>query len=110
MPKRIDNLTPEQERGIWEWQQHCLAIGRDTSPIDKDTVEKSWTKFYEILGKKKPLCLNDVHARVSVGYAFDAEETTVLGHPEHDNYVFKFRSRWQVVHQIDLRTLQRAAD
>jgi len=65
-------------------------------------------KVYE--GVEKPDCLNDVHAKVSVGYVFDAEETTVLGHPEHDNYVFKFPCRWQVVHQLDLRILKRAAD
>lgn len=65
-------------------------------------------KIYQ--GVRKPNCLNDLHAKVSVGYVFDAEETTVLGHPEHDNYVFKFQSRWQVVHQLDLRTLQRVAD
>lgn len=61
-------------------------------------------------GVHKPDCVSDIHARVSVGYAFDVDETTVLGHPEHDNYVFKFPCRWQVIHQMDLRTLKRAAD
>jgi hypothetical protein len=67
-------------------------------------------KFKVYDGVQKPFCLNAVHAKVSVGYVFDAEETTVLGHPEHDNYVFKFPCRWQVVHQLDLRILKRAAD
>lgn len=66
------------------------------------------SKIYH--GVKGPECLNTFNARVCVGYAFDAEETTVLGHPEHDNYVFKFSDRWQVVHQIDLRTLNRVKD
>lgn len=61
-------------------------------------------------GIKGPECLNDIHAKVSTGYAFDVEENTVLGHPEHDNYVFKFSCRWQVVHQIDLRTLKKVQD
>ncbi len=56
------------------------------------------------------LDISDIHAKVCVGYAFDASATTVLTHPEHDNYVFKFPSRWQVIHQVDLRTLRRAAD
>lgn len=67
-------------------------------------------KFKVYQGVKPPDCLNQLNARVGVGYAFDADETTVLGHPEHDNYVFKFRSRWQVVHQLDLMTLKRVAD
>lgn len=67
-------------------------------------------KFCVYRGTTPPAGYNGVHARVGIGYAFDVEETTVLGHPEHDNYVFKFPGRWQVVHQIDLRTLKRAAD
>lgn len=31
----ITKLTAEQERGITEWQEHCLKIGRDTSHINK---------------------------------------------------------------------------
>ena len=67
-------------------------------------------KFKVYHGVKKPNCLNEIHARISIGYVFDVKETTVLGHPEHDNYVFKFPGRFQVVHQLDLRTLQRASD
>lgn len=61
-------------------------------------------------GVQNPSCLNGIHARISLGYAFDAKEKTVLGHPEHDNYVFTFPHRWQVVHQLDLQTLQKARD
>lgn len=66
--------------------------------------------FIVYQGVQGPDALNIVHARVSVGYAFDVKTGTVLGHPEHDNYVFKCPGRWQVVHQIDIRTLRRAAD
>ena len=31
----ITKLTKEQEKGIIEWREHCLAMGRDTSPINK---------------------------------------------------------------------------
>ena len=54
--------------------------------------------------------VNDLHAKAGLGYCIDVEPTTVLTHPEHDNYVFKTRGRFQVHHQIDLRTLKRAAD
>lgn len=67
-------------------------------------------KFKIYQGAHGPSVLNKVYAKISVGYAFDVEETTVLGHPEHDNYVFKFPCRWQVVHQLDMRTLQRVKD
>jgi hypothetical protein len=61
-------------------------------------------------GTTAPEGVNPVHARESIGYAFDVEESTVLAHPEHDNYVFKTCGRYQVIHQLDLRTLRRAAD
>ncbi len=67
-------------------------------------------KFRIYQGAQGPESLNPINARAGIGYVFDAEETTVLGHPEHDNYVFKFSGRWQVVHQLDLRTLGRIAD
>ena len=51
----ITKLTKEQELGIAEWQKHCLQIGRDTSPVNKEVVEKSWCEFYKILGKKEPM-------------------------------------------------------
>ncbi len=50
----ITKLTKEQEQGILDWQKHCLAIGRDTSSINKKLTEEAWLKFYEILNKKKP--------------------------------------------------------
>jgi hypothetical protein len=63
----ITKLTREQEKGIFEWQQHCLKIGRDTSPINKELVEKSWKKFYGILDKKEPLfwyCQSPLQAQI----------------------------------------------
>lgn len=67
-------------------------------------------EFIVYEGARGNLDLDDVHSRICVGYAFDASATTVLTHPEHDNYVFRFPSRWQVFHQVDRRTLRRAAD
>lgn len=65
---------------------------------------------FKVYEGSKPKFVNEMYAKVSVGYAFDVEENTVLKHPEHDNYVFTFPSRWQVLHQVDLRTLSRVAD
>lgn len=61
-------------------------------------------------GAKAPKVVREPHATIGLGYAFDVEETTVLVHPEHDNYVFKTCGRFQVMHQIDLRTVRKAAD
>ena len=66
---KIEKLTLEQEKGIKEWQEHCLKIGRDTSPINKKLSEKSWIKFYEILGKKKPFfwyCQSPLQAQIII--------------------------------------------
>ena len=45
----ITKLTQEQEKGIFEWRENCLKIGRDTSPVNKELTEKSWKKFYNML-------------------------------------------------------------
>lgn len=65
-------------------------------------------KVYE--GTTAHPAVGELHARAGLGYAIDIEPTTVLTHPEHDNYVFKTRGRFQVHHQVDLRTLRRVAD
>ena len=65
----IEKLTKEQEKGILDWQQHCLKIGRDTSPINKKLVEQSWGKFYKILNKEKPLfwyCQSPLQAQIII--------------------------------------------
>ena len=65
----ITKLTQEQEKGILEWQQHCLAIGRDTSPINKPLVEQSWNKFYKILGFDSPkfwYCQSPLQAQIII--------------------------------------------
>ena len=66
---KVEKLTKEQEIGVLDWQKHCLDIGRDTSPINKKLTEKSWIKFYEILGKKKPLfwyCQSPLQAQIII--------------------------------------------
>jgi len=68
-------------------------------------------EFVVYEGENVPKGVNDSHARAGLGYAFDAKESTVLGHPEHDNYVVKMdKCRIQVMHQVDLRTLMRVSD
>lgn len=65
-------------------------------------------KVYE--GIKAPDCVMSEHARVGLGYAFDAKDNTVLTHQEHDHFCFVDGGRFQVMHQIDMRTLQKARD
>ena len=50
----ITELTKKQQKGIKEWQEYCLKIGRDTSPINKELIETSWNKFYQKMGFKQP--------------------------------------------------------
>ncbi len=74
----ITKLTKEQEKGIIEWRDHCLKIGRDTSPINKELTEKSWKKFYKILGKKEPrfwYCQSPMQANIVINILekFDGE-------------------------------------
>ncbi len=65
----LNKLTQEQEKGIIEWREHCLKIGRDTSPINKELVERSWIKFYQMLNKEKPLfwyCQSPLQAQIII--------------------------------------------
>ena len=65
----ITKLTKEQEKGIIDWRNHCLEIGYDTSSINKEVVENSWTKFYKILGYKKPTfwyCQSPLQAQIII--------------------------------------------
>ena len=61
-------------------------------------------------GVKAPDFISDLHKKVCIGYAFDAKDNTVLTHQEHDNFLFVDGGRFQVCHQVDLRTLNRVAD
>ena len=64
-----DKLTKKQEYGIAEWREHCLKIGRDTSPINKKVTEESWNKFYKILKKDKPkfwYCQSPLQAQIII--------------------------------------------
>lgn len=67
-------------------------------------------EFIVYEGVKAHKAVRELNARVGLGYAFDVKKSTVLVHPEHDNYVFNCDGRFQVIHQIDLRTLRKAAD
>lgn len=65
-------------------------------------------KVYE--GVKVPTGINSLNARAGLGYAFDAEDNTVLTHQEHDHFCFVDGGRFQVLHQVDSRTLQKVKD
>jgi hypothetical protein len=66
---KIEKLTPEQEKGIVEWRDHCLKIGRDISPVNRPMVEKSWKKFYKMLNMSEPkfwYCQSPLQAQIII--------------------------------------------
>lgn len=66
-------------------------------------------KVYQ--GVKAPEGVNELQVRAGLGYAFDVLEGGALNtHPEHDNFKLECPGRYQVMHQVDLRTLDRVAD
>lgn len=68
-------------------------------------------KFKVYRGVKAPNGFSDLHSRVGLGYAFDVLEIGTMNiHPEHDHFLFEQLGRYQVMHQVDLRTQQRVAD
>lgn len=60
-------------------------------------------------GVKPPDGVNVAHVRTCLGFAFDVTGGCTNAHPEHSHFVLP-KGRYQVWHQIDLRTSQRAAD
>ena len=54
MAGMITKLTKRQEKYIDIWREKCLAIGKNTSDIDKKTTEKVLSKFYQLLKLKPP--------------------------------------------------------
>lgn len=69
-------------------------------------VLKGNVKVYE--GVKLPSYVN---SRYPLGYVFDVtEEGAVLEHPEHAHFDICDKGRYQVTHQMDMRTLQRVSD
>lgn len=60
-------------------------------------------------GVKVPDNVSDIHARACLGFAFDVTGECINAHPEHSHFVLP-KGRYQVWHQVDLRTLERAAD
>lgn len=52
-----------------------------------------------------------VNTRYPLGYAFDADDA-ILEHPEHAHgeICHSKTARYQVIHQMDMRTLQRVSD
>lgn len=66
-------------------------------------------KMYK--GLKAPDGIGQLQVRAGLGYAFDVlTEGAVNTHPEHDNFMLMECGRYQVMHQVDLRTLKRVAD
>jgi len=69
----ITKLTEKQKKGIDDWTEHCLKIGRDTSPINKEITETSWKKVYKILNKKEPkfwYCQSPLQAQIVINSLF----------------------------------------
>jgi hypothetical protein len=61
-------------------------------------------------GTTAPPQVSELHARIGLGFCFDVCPGDICVHPEHDNYFFETAGRWQVLHQVDLRTLQKVRD
>lgn len=84
----ITQLTKEQEEGITLWREHCIKIGRDTSPINKELTEKSFNEFYEILKKDKPLfwyCQSPMQAQIIINIFSRQNINENVGHNINDN-------------------------
>lgn len=61
-------------------------------------------------GKKLPEFIDENH-QICLGYCFDIlKEGAINTHPEHDNFIFEQTGRFQVIHQIDMRTKRRVMD
>lgn len=67
-------------------------------------------KFTVYKGTTLPDNISDLNKRGGIGYCFDAEAGVTLTHPEHDHFKFVDGGRFQVLHQMDMRTLKRVAD
>ena len=53
---KIEKLTKQQEAQVVEYRQSWLDRGRLTKePINKESAERVLTKFYELIGKPKPM-------------------------------------------------------
>ena len=52
--KKIDRLTPEQERRLIEWREEWLRIGTCTDPCDRAPIEAAVTAMYARIGKPSP--------------------------------------------------------
>jgi len=80
--------------GVSIGQRHCL--------VGDFTVYR---------GKKAPDGIAALQVRAGLGYVFDVHTPGAINtHPEHDNFKIMECGRYQVMHQVDLRTLQRVAD
>ena len=52
--KKIDKLTPQQEKELVEFRNEWLAHGLSTAPADFATAHEVITDFYKSVGKKAP--------------------------------------------------------
>ena len=51
----IEKLTKAQEKMVLKYRKLYLEIGCNCDPADRKTAEKSITRMYEVIGKKKPV-------------------------------------------------------
>lgn len=80
----------------------------DGASLGARHILKGSVKVYE--GVQLPWYVNNGYP---LGYAFDVmEEGAILTHPEHAHadICHKGLARYQVTHQMDMRTLQRVSD
>ncbi len=75
----------------------------DGTSIGSRHILTGTVKVYE--GTNLPNWVN----RMPLGKAFDVVDACVVTHPEHAHVQF-VKGRYQVTHQIDLRTMQRVSD
>ena len=71
MVSKITKLTEKQIKGIIEWRDHCLEIGRDCGEVSKATTEKVWCSFYKKLNLQKPMfwyCQSPYQAQILINY------------------------------------------
>lgn len=118
----VNNKTVPIGKAFRQGDVYCIRVPL-THPVGKELklrqiadgvsvgarhILKGDVKVYE--GVKHP---EGVNSRLKPGYAFDVNlEGAVLTHPEHAHGEFCFDTvaRFQVVHQIDLLTMQRVSD
>lgn len=102
----ITKLTTKQKRGIIEWRDKCLAIGYDTGPVEKKTVESVFSYFYDILKLPKPkfwYCQSPFQAQVIISLLENTNIGVNIGDSIDTNIGFNIRTNARVNLWNDIR-------